>query len=101
MGGQACRACGTSEACDTVDGTCVPAGGFDGGLPPFPDGGFNFCFLGPECAPTECCYQVSGVGVCATIGNPNLLGGTTCGIPQTPCGASCAVGQTCAAGFCL
>lgn len=109
MGGAACRACGTSETCDTVDGTCTPSGGVDGGLPPFPDGGlppfpdggFNFCFLGPECGPTECCFQVSGIGVCAGIGNPNLLGGTTCGVPQTPCGTSCVTGQTCALGTCL
>jgi hypothetical protein len=75
----------------------------DGGLPlldggfPFPglDGGAQFCLFGAQCAVGECCFAVPPLGVCARIGNTNLLGGTTCGRSQQSCGASCQTGQVC------
>ncbi|MDX2008594.1 MAG: hypothetical protein SFW67_00305 [Myxococcaceae bacterium] len=102
-----CRACGPQQVCDTnaSAGVCAAtsspdAGGFpnlDGGFP-FPglDGGTQFCLFGSQCAVGECCFTVSGFGVCARIGNPNLLGGITCGRSQQTCASTtCQPGQTC------
>ncbi len=102
--GALCIAC-SSGTCDTASGSCS-TGGFDGGLPPFPDGGLgSFCVPGfplSSCAPGDCCFPFMGFGVCATIGNPNLLGGTTCGVSGMDCNpAPCVANQTCnASGVC-
>ncbi len=94
-----------SGQCDTVAGSCTsnPFPFPDAGFPGLPDGGFSTCLTGASCAAGECCFALfGGAGVCARIGNPNLLGGTTCGRSQQACGSSCTVGQTCNAtiGFC-
>lgn len=101
-GGAACAACVSSSVCDTNTGTGCVASGFDGGLP-FPDGGFfNPCTVGTDCGVGECCYNSFIVSLCATIGNPNLLGGTTCGRSQQMCGPSCSTGQVCTSqGLCF
>jgi hypothetical protein len=100
-------ACGAQERCDTTAtaGACVPTSAPDSGFPPFDggfpfpggDGGFAFCLVGFECAVGECCYPLAGLGgVCARIGNPNLLGGTTCGRSQLACSTmTCQPGQVC------
>ncbi|MCU0698103.1 MAG: hypothetical protein MUC96_16475 [Myxococcaceae bacterium] len=102
-----CVACTAQQRCDRVGaGSCVTASapdgggglpGLDGGFPfPVGDGGVQFCLLGFQCAVGECCFSASGFGVCARIGNPNLLGGTTCGRSQDMCSATtCQTGQTC------
>jgi hypothetical protein len=98
----ACVACGSSLTCDTSVGQCTTGPGLDGGLPPFPDGGFATCVTGGECNVGECCYQLFGLGgVCAGIGNPNLLGGTTCGLSRMLCGSTCTTGQACISGTCF
>jgi len=98
--GASCVSC-APDTCDTTAGQCT-GGGFDGGLPPLPDAGFLPCSSGAQCAAGECCYVLLGLGgVCAGIGNPNLLGGTTCGVSQTTCGASCMTGQACLSGTCF
>lgn len=98
--GATCISCAPGS-CDTVAGQCTGTG-FDGGLPPLPDGGFSTCAIGAQCAAGECCYAVFGIGgVCARIGNANLLGGTTCGVSQSTCGSSCVTGQTCQSGACF
>ncbi len=102
--GALCVAC-SSGACNTSSGSCS-TGGLDGGLPPFPDGGLgSFCVPGTplsSCGPGDCCFPFMGLGVCATIGNPNLLGGTTCGVSRMDCNPMpCRTNQTCSAsGFC-
>lgn len=69
--------------------------GLDGGLG-------TVCASGAQCGPGECCYLLFGLGgVCAGIGNPNLLGGTTCGVSQMMCGTSCMTLQTCVSGSCF
>lgn len=95
--GAECIAC-SSGSCDTSTGACS-TGGFDGGLP-FPDGGLgSFCFPGlpvSSCGPGDCCFPFMGLGICATIGNPNLLGGTTCGVSGMDCNPTpCTTNQSC------
>lgn len=107
-----CRSCGLQQQCSAsvAGGTCVAAPtdagfpGLDGGFP-FPglDGGTSFCLFGAQCAVGECCFAVPPLGVCARIGNPNVLGGTTCGRSQQACSSSpCQLGQVCnaVAGVC-
>ncbi|MBE2252584.1 MAG: hypothetical protein IAE78_23830 [Myxococcus sp.] len=85
--GALCTTC-TSGFCDTGTGSCS-SGGFDGGgFPPLPDAGLgSLCIPGfpGGCGAGDCCFPFMGFGLCATIGNPNLLGGTTCGVSGLDC----------------
>jgi len=87
-GGATCAACSGSAVCSASGGGCQTP---DSGFPPVPDGGgfFQPCTVGTDCAPGDCCYNAIFLTVCATIGNPNLLSGTTCGRSQQMCGPSC------------
>ena len=93
-GGSTCAACSGPASCNTSGGGCqVP----DAGFPPIPDGGgfFQPCTFGSDCAPGDCCYDALFLRVCATIGNPNLISGITCGRSRQMCGSSCQSPMTC------
>jgi hypothetical protein len=104
--GSLCAPCASGQ-CSTSAGACVggsggggAGGGFpglgDGGFPGLGDGGTQLCVTGSQCAVGECCFSLFTAGVCARIGNPNLLGGTTCGRSQQSCAAStCQASQVC------
>jgi hypothetical protein len=112
-----CTSC-MGGACDTDAGTCVgggTGGGGAGGGIPFPglDGGFpglgTPCDANTPCPTGQCCFNLLGMGQCATIGQPPpLLGvGQVCGrssmaCASLPCGALPFGGQTCnvATGMC-
>ncbi len=111
-----CTSC-MGGTCDTDAGTCLGGGmggGGAGGGFPFPGldgGGFGGtpCDANNPCGAGQCCFNLLGMGQCATIGQPPpLLGiGQTCGrsgmaCSSLPCGALPFGGQTCnvATGMC-
>jgi len=71
-GGEACRACGANESCNT--GTCVPA---------------------PACSAANCAGCCIGTDVCA-VGAQN----TACGVGGAQCTNCTAAGRVCQTGTC-